>query len=440
MTRLMAAAALAAGLSLCVGGCDPELFLDTAGVHLVVGQKGRVKVMQGGDGSDLMLDSLSLTDSLGRSYDRTKLNATAVESGELELEVPTGIAPGSASLEVKTSAGHGFSGWLQITRLAAMRDLAGKVWMLALPDPGSMNQYLDIAPGTKGMGKGSGQVAISPDGKLLASSARSIWRVYFSWTGDHPMKHFVQLTREVIDLAVASTGQTLAATDQGIFYIQRPVSRDKELVLGKAALATGNTVCLAVARNAKAAAALSLVNSSSATYKLYRIGLSGADPKIETQDNLSWVITKDNVFDLAMTHDGQAVLATNKIANRLTLMKKSGARVGMTLPSGHSGPVSVVAGPGGMFYVLNETSKNVTVVTISGNKLKVQNKIDLGLAANSGAPLELSLSANDELVVLAQREVVLVDTKTALATTMKFTNLFADKTKGEIGASIAIQP
>ncbi len=427
-------------VSLALAGCDPELYLGTAGTHLLVGQKGRIKVLEGGEGAELVANSLKLTDSLTRTYTAQQLQAKAISNDEVELAVPTGIAPGTASIEVRTAAGFIFKDVLQITRLAAMRDLSGKVWMLALPEAGSMNQYLDIAPGTKGMGKTAGQVAISPDGKLLASSSRSIWRIYLAWTGDHPMTNFVQLTREIIDLTVTSTGHTLAATDSGTYYIERPTSRTAALKLGKSALGTGDTLAVASARSAKVAVALSAPKTGSTTYKLYRIGLSGAQPAIETQDDVSWTTSKGSRFDLALSHDGTMALATDKAANRVVLLRKGGGNVTLNLASGQSGPISVAAGPGGMFYVLNETSKNVSVVTASGSTLKLQNVISLGLSSASGLPLELSMSGNDELVVLAQRDVVLIDAKTAKASVIKFTNLFTNKTKGEIGGSIAIQP
>ena len=424
---------------LLLGGCDPSLTLDTIGVHLVVGQTGHIRVIEGASDATMLPDTLTLTDTGGQAFDATALAAKAISEDTIELVVPTGIAPGRADLRVDTSEGFPFAGKLQITRLAAMRDLAGTVWMIALPEAGTMNQYLDIAPGTKGMGKGAGAVAISPDGKLLASSARAIWRVYLSWTGDHPMQNFVQLSREVVALSVTSTHHTLAATDKGVHVISPPTKRTEPLVLSKTALATGNTLALASARNAKVAVALSHGSGSGANYKLYSLSLAGAAPAVATQDDISWALQAGNKFSVALTHDGNSALVTNMAGHRVNLLRK-GSNTSLALPTGQRGPVSVAAGAGGVFYVLNETTKNISVIKISGNSLKAESAIDLGLTAAAGKPLQLSMSGNGELVVLAEREVVLVYPKTGSASAMQFANLFSDKTKGEVGASIAIQP
>ncbi len=426
--------------ALAAAGCDPTMSLDTAGLHLVVGQTGRIQVIEGGDEAPIVLDTLSLIDTGGRAYDAKALSAKAPSGKLIELVVPTGIAPGKGDLKVSTSDGYSFEGTVQITRLAAMRDLAGKVWMLALPEVGTMNQYLDISPGTKGMGKGAGAVAISPDGKLLASSARGIWRVYLAWTGDHPMKkNPVQLPRQVEAITVTSTHHTLAATDKGTFYIEPPKSRTATLSLGKSGLATGTTLALASARNAKVAVALSSTGSKNPSYKLYRLDLSGATPAVKSQDDINWAVQAGNSFSMALSHDGSAALVTNMAGHRVNLMLK-GSKNTTALPSSQRGPVSVAAGSGGVFYVLNQGSKNISVVKTSGSTIKFEKVIKLNMTALSGKPMQLSMSDNGELTVLAERDVLLVYPKTGKVHTIRFANLFSNKTKGEVGGSIAIQP
>lgn len=424
---------------LVAAGCDPSLSLDTTGVHLVIGQTGHIRVIEGAGDAKMLPDTLTLTDTGGNAFDAKTLGAKEISEDTIELVVPAGIAPGRADLTVDTTEGFPFTGKLQITRLAAIRDLAGKVWMLALPDTGSLNQYLDIAPGTKGMGKGAGEVAISPDGKLLASSARAIWRVYLAWTGDHPMQNFVQLSRQVTALTITSTLHTLAATDKGVNYIEPPTSRTATLTQGKSALATGDTLALASARNAKVAVALSRGSGSGASYKLFRLSFTGEAPAIATQDDINWAVQAGNKFSAAMTHDGNAALVTNMAGHRINLLR-SGSNSSSALPTNQRGPISVTAGAGGVFYVLNQTTKNISVVKTVGSKITLDTPIDLGLSASSGKPLQLSLSGNNELLVLTERDVVLVYPNTGKTHIAQFVNLFTDKTNGEVGASVAIQP
>lgn len=448
---------LACGYLLGAGGCDPELSLNTGGVVLGVGQRASIKVTEGGSGSDLLELTLRLTDASGRLYvpgGDNDLVVSRVKPSEVEFKVPVGVAPGAAQVELRTQEGPAFSGSLQIFRLATMRDLAGKLWVLALSGKGKLVQHLEVKQGdaAANLGRGFGKVSIAPGGVLLATSARakgstSARMVKLAWLGGDAVKVIeqgVEFSEQVEDVLATSTSQTLVATSAGTYVIQQPADLTAKPQVTKA-LPTGQTFALAAARKAARAVALGRTkNGATWDYNITLLSL-GTEVKVVRTVPLAWQPDYGTPPVVAMSADGKTVLVADWKSSQLGLLREGKTVLeSSNMPPGEQGPISIAAGKGsGTFYLLNRSSKpnvNLSAVTIASAGPKFGTPISVGLGASSGKPLAVVASDNDEVLVLAERDVVLVDALTSSASTIQFGNLFKDKKGGEVGGSLAIQP
>ena len=430
-----------------LAACDPSLTLDT-GTALVVGQKASIKVTDGGDGSALLEQSFKLTDAAKRTYTSTsadsKLEVTRVSAEEFQFTVPVGLAPGPAAVEVMTQDGFPFTGTIQINRLVAMRDLAGKVWLLAKTGPDDLAQYAEIpqGDGKDNMGQGYGKLAIGPDGTLLASSALSSKTVKVAWLGSttRVSEKAATFKVQVNDVAVARTGQILVATADGTQIIARPTSLSADLKADK--LDTGDTRALAVAGKANRAVALSW-SPGSKKYVLRFIDPTGTG-KVAGTITLDWKPEVGATQGVAMSADGKTTVVINSKPSKVAVVREGATKaIDAPMPQNEQGPISVAASGSGLFYVLNASSApspNLSVIKVDSSSVKFDKPIDPKLTKDSGTPIAVSASSAGEVMVLAKHDMVLINAATLSAKTITFTNLFSNKKSGEVGGSVAIQP
>ncbi len=431
------------GLVALAAACDPSLTLDT-GAALVVGQKASIKVTEGGDDVVLLENSLRLTDASKREYTGTNLAATKASADEVQFRVPVGLTAGPASLEVKTQEGWPFSGTIQINRLVVMRDLAGKVWLLAKTGKGTVAQYAEVpqGDGKDNMGKGFGKVAVGPDGTLMASSALSSKTVKVAWLGGTTKvsEQAATFQEQVNDVAVGQKGHILVATSNGLYIMPRPTTVGAALDKGTR-LDTGDMRVLAVAGNADRAVALGWVPAGN-RYQLRFIEPSSG--KVAGTIDLDWKPESGATQSVAMSADGKTTLVVNSKPTKIAVVREGATKaIDAPAPQNEQGPISVSASGSGLFYVLNATSApspNVSVVTVDSSNIKFGTPFDPKLTADSGAPIALAASTAGEVIVLAKHDMVLIDTAAKTAKTITFANLFKDKKSGEVGGSVAIQP
>lgn len=435
---------------LLASGCDPELTLSAYGVTLVVGQKGKVRVTEGGDQAALKTATLALRDAQGQVYSPTatdtlrQLQVTALSGFELEFVVPPGIAPGLANLTVMTEGGFPFETTVQISRLAALRDLSGKVWLLGLHRAGMMQQFKEYKPAdATGLGKGDGPVALSPGGELLAAGARTNKEVYLAWTGQTPMPGPLKVGEEVRSLAIASTLHTLVGTVKGTFVVAPPKNATDALSLSQTPLDTKDTVGVTTARRARKAAAIGSQSGVVPAYQITLIDLDKGQPALGSSTLLSWKVEVLNRLPLALSPDGQSLMVVNRNQSSLVFFRQGlTQKLEKTLAKGEGTPVAVVSdAKGQVFYLLNQGSKNISVARVDANGLTMASPIPLkSLTAQSGSPMDLALSENGELLVLCEKELLIVDIAAGTDTIVTFTSLFRDKQKGEQAGTLAIQP
>jgi hypothetical protein len=445
--------ALLALLAICVTCGDPNLIFEPGPQVLIVGQKASVVVTEGGDGSTLEANTLSLKDADGSTFTAGADGVVAQKKGdgnEVEFTVPPAIAPGDALLEIKTSKGPAFSGKIKISRLMAVRDLAGKVWLLSLQGKDTAGkmaaaQYAEIQSGQTGVGHGL--LAVGYKGRLMASVAVTPAQLHLAWLDSPPKISPAKLfTGETIRaLAVSPTGVTLVGSSTGTHVVDPPTNIASQLTVSTI-LHTKDTVALAVDRAGKVAAALG-VDSTGALY-LSLIVLTGGAPAILgspiTLTGWSWSSGATFKPMLAMSPDGKSVLVLDGTGQAGLLREGSSTLTPIILPSTESGAVAAASNADGtVFYVANQTSANLSVIKVSSNGTPtVDSPVDLStaIAADAGTIIDLSVSANDEVALLLQHDLLLYDPAGGATAALAFDYLFKDKTSGEIGSSLAIQP
>ena len=453
MTRFIITMTCCGCALLAAAACDPNLTLDT-GAALVVGQKASIKVTEGGDGSALLEKSFKLTDAAKRifSVEAGDIVASKISSSEIQFTVPVGLTAGPAALEVTTQDGFPFSGTIQINRLVAMRDLAGKVWLLAKTGSDTVAQYAEIpqGDGKESMGKGYGKVAIGPNGTLMVSSALGSKTVKVAWLGGTTKvsEQAATFNEQVNDVAVALGGQILVATSKGTYVIPRPTSVGAALATGKP-LDTGDTRTLAVAGGANRAAVLGWIASGN-RYQLRFIdpGKTLNSSKVIGTITLDWKPDSGATQAVAMSRDGKTTMAVNSKPSKVAVVREGASKATeTTVPQNEQGPISVVSSKSGsdqVFYVLNAGSAptpNLSVISVSSAGVpKYGAPMDPKLTSESGAPVAVVASTAGELIVLAKHDMVLIDAVKKSVKNIAFANLFKDKKSGEVGGSVAIQP
>lgn len=434
--------------ALLLAACDPSLTLDT-GAALVVGQKASIKVSEGGDGAGLLENTLKLTDSAGRAYTSSEVKVSKVSSEEIQFTVPVGLAAGKGKVEVQTQDGFPFTGDIQINRLVVMRDLAGKIWLLAKTGPTTVTQFKEInsGDGAESMGKGFGRLAIGPEGVLMASSALSSKTVKVAWLGatTKVSQKAATFKDQVNDVAVALKGQVLVATTNGTYVIAKPTSVGGALE-AKDRIDTGDTRAIAVAGKANRAVVLGWMAAGN-QYMLKFLDVSSDDPakaKVVGSINLDWKPQAGAVQAVAMSADGKTTVVVNSKPTKVAVVREGATKaIEVVPPQNEQGPVSVAASGSGLFYLLNGSSAptpNVSVLKVDATAAKFDKPIKLEkVTKDSGALVGVSASTAGEIIVLARHDMFLIDAKMTV-TAITFANLFGDKKSGEVGGSVAIQP
>jgi hypothetical protein len=424
---------------------EPELTFDPGPAVLLVGQYASIEVTEGGDGSDLDQSTFVLKDAAGKTFDSKSadLELKKISNKEIGFAVPPGIAAGEASLTVGTKKGLEFSGKVDINRLMAMRDLSGKIWMLALLGDGTASQFGEAGPGIFGVGHG--HLSVGYKGRLLASTSGPSRTLQLAWVASTlkvSSAHVFDSMVVVNDVLVTSTGATLVSTEAGTYYVKKPTTDPPgKLEVSSFPLATGKTFGLAVDRLGLRAVAITDPGATG-TIGIARIDLSSWPPTLLPTVHTSWQGGADADLRIAVSHNGKNVVAVDGTFGRLALLAESAAPVEVSFPAGEEGAWAVAAAPdGSTFYVANKTSKNVSVVSVKGGTVSFETPITFDASANSksGAPLDVAVSDAGEVVILLERDIVLID-KGAKAKTLTFTDLFKDKVNGEVGQWITIQP
>jgi hypothetical protein len=435
MRALVAALLLSlAALAGCEKTLEPSLVSEGP---LLVGQTVSVLVKEGGDGSDLDEKTFEL-EAGTKTYEATstELEVKKVSAKEISFAVPAGVPAGKATLSVGTSQGAVFSGEVDIYRLAAVRDLAGKVWLLALTGGGKAIQFAE-AP----LGAGFGHVSIGYNGRLLASLAKFSREVRLAWLGTplSPSKPYAfDSTVELNGLVVTRDGLTLVATSGGTYAIFKPTSNPPGVPsVSPTPLSTGDTLAVAADSSGTRAVAASLSGSS---YSLALIDLSSSSPAVLDTLPLTWTAEADARVALAISPDGKKILFTEDKSDQVALfVEGASAAVETSLPAGEQGPVAAASSAdGNTFYIANGRTDNLTVVDVSQGTLEFKTPLSLSSGgAKSGAPVAIAASTHEEVVVLKEHDLVLLYDGGASLTSLTFPNLFQS---GEVGATVAIQP
>lgn len=421
-----------------LAGCETTLepLLVSEGV-LLVGQKVSVAVKEGGDGSDLDEKTFEL-EAGNKTYKATstELELKKVSAKEISFAVPAGVPAGKANLSVGTSQGAVFSGEVFIQRLAAVRDLAGKVWLLALTGGGKAAQFTE-AP----LGAGFGLVSIGYNGRLLASAAKFSREVRLAWLGTPltPSNPYTfDSTVELNDLVVTRDGLTLVATSGGVYAIFKPATNPPGVPsVSAGALPTGDT--LAVAADSGGTRAVAASRSSSG-YALALIDLSTSSPAVLNTLPIAWTPAADARVALAISPDGKKILFAEDKTDQVALfVEGASAPEEANLNTGEQGPVAAASSADGeIFYLANSRTDNLTVVDVSQGTLDFKTPLSLSTSGDkSGAPVAIAASTHEEVVVLKEHGLVLLYDGGASITSLTFPNLFQS---GEIGATVAIQP
>lgn len=429
-------------------GCgDPKLSFPPAKGVLLVGQHVSVVVTEGGDGSDLDESTFALQDAGGQRWDASSsdLELKRVSGDEISFSVPPGIAAGEATLSVNTSKGPTFESKATINRLMAVRDLSGKIWLLALLGDGSAAQFAEEAAGTFGFG--FGQVAVGYKGRLLASTARAKGEVRLAWISSNltpSPAHAFDAAVVISSVRVTAAGLTLVGTSNGTYVVEKPTTDPPgALTVSSTPLPTGATVGLAV--DGRGARAVAITDPGpGGTIQLALLDLTASPPVLLQNLKTPWTGGAAERMSVAMSSDGRNILAVDGTGNRLALFTEGNpSPIEEGAPLNEEGAAAVAASSdGNLFYVVNGKSKNVSRVQVGSGKIDFGSPLGLGgsISDLSGAPVDVAVSQNDEVAILLERDIVLLYDKSTRAKTLGFPNLFKDKVGGEVGGGLAIQP
>lgn len=439
--------------ALALAGCrDPLLTLQSISV-LLVGQQATVEVVEGGSGSDLLDQTLELVDSASNVYGAgsAELEVKRLSENKLQFVVPPGIATGVGQVSVTTSKGPTFSGSVTINRAIGVRDLSGKVWVVVLLGDGTAAQFAEAAGNdTAGFGAGYGLLSIGYKGRLLASVVRDTGALRLAWIGStlKPSDAYTfDSAVKVRDVLVAPSGQTLVATSNGTYVVEKPTADPPaKPSLLSTVLSTGSTVALAVASKANRAVAVSDPGVSG-KYALYPIDLGTSPPTVLTALKTNWAGGSGAVLRVGTSPDGKRIVVVDGTAGKLALFTEGATTpaASLDLPASQTGTVAVASNKdGSVFFLANKTGKNVSRAHVSGSTVSFDTPItEFGASAQSGVPMGLAASTGDEVVLLLERDLVLLtgttqQTPTAKALALPY--LFKDKVGGEIGGTVTIQP
>jgi len=425
----------------CACPVDPELVFDPGASVLFVGQKARIVVTEGSGGSDLDYSSFELVDSNKKVFSSKSpaLGLKRLAADELQFTVPPGIAAGDANISVETSKGPAFSGKVTINRLIAMRDLSGKLWLLALLGDGTASQFAEFTAGKFGFGHG--QVAIGMGGRLLASTADGSHQLYLAWVGaalEPSPPYTFDPTEDIADLKVTSQGLTLVATSNGVYLVNPPSKQPPQIpAVSLTPLPTGDARGLAV--NHDGTRAVAITDPGAAGYvSLSVIDLQLSPPAIIETLTTSWAGGVSLALHVGMSPDGNRVLAVDGTGDRVALfVKDTHPPLESDCPAGEDGAAAVVSDvTGDTFYVANRTGKTLSRIQVSDDKLSFATPLTPG----TSSPVDLSVSELNEVTILLEHDMVLLYDNGSQASPLTFDNLFKDKVNGEVGGSVAVQP
>jgi hypothetical protein len=434
-------------LALLLVGCSPEPTLQVQGdgsTVLCVGQRASLRVVHGDpDDSQLELSTFVLTDAAKRtlrSPSTPGLEVAALSPWEVGFAVPAGVAPGPGTLAVGTRRGPVFSAGLSIERVIAVRDATGKVWLTSLSGAdGAITGFGELTPAQAGAG--SGRLAIGPSGRLLAIAGAELRLA----TLERPprISGALSLPAATRDLAISARNETLIANDQALLLAERPLSIDEKTPprLAAKAVLDRPTLAVAVDRSGLRGVALAIEGATPARYEIVLLDLQVTPPAVLTRIPLPWAVDVAATLDLALAPDGGGVVVVNSAQPKVAiLLAGASTPTELALPQGLSAPVSVAATrASGQFQIALRGSRGLVALKLEGGGA-FDAPLDPALPSESGAPVAVAASENDETVLLLERELYLIPAAAKGRALKPASGLFVDKTKAEPGVSLAIQP
>jgi hypothetical protein len=429
---------LLAGSCALLLGCSRTPNLSLKSGPLVVGQQVSVRVTEGGDGSDLKEDTLVLRDSALTLWGAAELGATKLKPGEVAFQVPRGIVAGDGTLDVTTQNGARFRGTVPLRRMIAVRDGTGDLWLPVIDGEGHVSPQVDLRAQQTGFG--SGYLAVSPSGSVLAIAARPDKELRLVRLGSSPKASpAAALPDFPRDVLIAQSGAALVATDKGVFVADSPASSGEPPVLAAEPFLAAPA--LSLARDSKGTKAVALVRDGTPpAYALVLIDLTTSPPTAASPVSLGWAADVPVPFRLAMAADSGAVLVVNRPRDVVALLPPGGtAAVEQPMPAGQNGPVAVCAGSADLFFVVNAGNRNISQVTVGTGLPVFGTPIEFALPDASGAPVAIAASDREEVVVLFEHDVVLISGPERTVAVPQLPALFVDKTT-QLGVALAIQP
>jgi hypothetical protein len=428
---------LLAGSCVLLVACSSAPSISLKSGPLVVGQQVSIRVTEGGDGSDLKEDSLVLRDPALTLWGAAELGATKLKPGEVAFQIPRGIVAGDGVLDVTTQKGARFRGTVPLRRMISVRDGNGDVWLPVIDSEGHASPQVNLRAQQTGFG--SGYLAVSPAGSVLAVAARSDKELRLVRLGTSPkISPAASLPDFPRDVVITQSGATLVATDQGVFVAAPPTSFGEPPVLAAEPFLA--TPALSLARDSRGAQAVALVRDGTPpTYALVLIDLTASPPTAASPVSLGWPADVPVPFRLAIS-DGGAVLVVNRPRDTVALLPARGsAIVEQAMPAGQNGPVAVCASLGDLFFVVNAGYRNVSQVSTGSGAPVFGPPIEFALPDASGLPVAIAASDREEVVVLFEHDVVLITGPDRTVAVPQLGALFADKTT-QLGVALAIQP
>lgn len=427
-----------------LGACapDPSLRVEGEGRVLTVGQRARLLVTRGDpDGSRLDPATFVLSDAAKRTLGPSTpgLELAGLSPWEVGFAIPPGVAPGPATITVGTARGPVFSAALAIERVIAVRDLTGKVWLTSLAGaPSALAVLAELSPIQAGAG--AAQLALSPSGRLLAMAGAELRLAAL----ERPPRISAPLVLPAAtrDVALSARNATLIANDQGLHLVEPPsqaIDEKTTLKLAATPVLDRPTLAVAVDRSGSRGAALT-VDGTPSRYELVLLNLQATPPAVLTRVPLAWPVDATATVDLALAPDGAAAVVVSSAQGTVAILHHGAAKVSeLALPSGQAKPVAIAAARSGLFRLVSLESRGILALSLEGGG-RFETSLELKLPGESGAPVALAASANDELVALFERELVLIAGAAAPLVLKPASGLFADKAKADPGVSLALQP